>query len=70
MAGHYVIAGKKVPFYVLSIGFISAYAVAGIGYSMKPKPAQAATPPIKASSSDEEAFIKQFLAEAEAGEKH
>ncbi|KAI9022804.1 ATP synthase subunit K ATP19 [Phycomyces blakesleeanus] len=69
MAGHYVIAGKKVPFHILSIGFISAYAIAGTAYAMKPKPAQPATPPIKASSSDEEAFIKQFLAEAEAGEK-
>ncbi|CAO3593610.1 unnamed protein product [Absidia cylindrospora] len=69
MAGHYVIAGKKIPNYLLSIGFISAYALGGAYMALKPKPAQPATPPIQASSDDEEAFIKEFLAKAEADEK-
>ncbi|KAF7724799.1 hypothetical protein EC973_000756 [Apophysomyces ossiformis] len=69
MAGHYVIAGKAIPNHLIAIGFISAYAAAGIGFSMKPKAPQPATPPIKASSADEEEFIRQFLKEAEAEEK-
>ncbi|KAI8089498.1 uncharacterized protein BX664DRAFT_297267 [Halteromyces radiatus] len=68
MAGHYVIAGKKIPNHILSMGFIGAYAGAYALYALKPKPAQPATPPIQASSSDEEAFIKEFLAKAEAEE--
>jgi F-type H+-transporting ATPase subunit k len=36
---------------------------------MRPKAPQPATPPIQASSSDEEAFIKEFLQKAEAEEK-
>ncbi|CAO3599509.1 unnamed protein product [Absidia cylindrospora] len=70
MAGHYVIAGKKISNHILSMGFIAAYAVAGAAVAMKPKPAQPATPPIQASSADEEAFIKEFLAKAQAAEKH
>ncbi|SAM01360.1 hypothetical protein [Absidia glauca] len=69
MGGYYVIAGKKVPNHILSMGFIGAYVAGYAAYSMKPKPAQPATPPIQASSSDEEAFIKEFLAKAEAEDK-
>lgn len=36
---------------------------------MKPSAPKATTPPIQASSSDEEAFIREFLAKAEAEEK-
>jgi F-type H+-transporting ATPase subunit k len=46
--------------------FIGAYAVAGTAAVMRPKAPQPATPPIQASSSDEEAFIKEFLQKAEA----
>ncbi|KAI8339800.1 hypothetical protein EDC96DRAFT_523100 [Choanephora cucurbitarum] len=69
MAGHYVIAGKKIPNYKISMFFIGAYAVAGAAAMMKPKAPQAATPPIQASSSDEEAFIREFLQKADAEEK-
>ncbi|KAG0166691.1 hypothetical protein DFQ28_006960 [Apophysomyces sp. BC1034] len=65
MAGHYVIAGKAIPNHLISIGFISAYAAAGVAFTMRPKAAQPATPPIKASSTDEEAFIREFLKQAE-----
>ncbi|KAG0166639.1 hypothetical protein DFQ28_007151 [Apophysomyces sp. BC1034] len=69
MAGHYVIAGKAVPNHLIAIGFITAYTVAGVGFSMRPKAPQPITPPIKASSTDEEEFIRQFLKQAEADEK-
>lgn len=49
--------------------FIGAYAVAGAAAILKPKAPQAATPPIQASSTDEEAFIREFLQKAEAEEK-
>jgi F-type H+-transporting ATPase subunit k len=49
--------------------FIGAYALAGTAAVMRPKAPQPATPPIQASSSDEEAFIKEFLAKAEQDEK-
>lgn len=49
--------------------FIGAYAAVAGAAIMKPKAPQAATPPIQASSSDEEAFIREFLAKAEADEK-
>jgi F-type H+-transporting ATPase subunit k len=56
-------------FYQLAMSFIGAYAALGVwatSGSSKPKPAE---PPIKASSSDEEAFIKEFLAKAESEDK-
>lgn len=49
--------------------FIGAYAAIGAAAILKPKAPQAATPPIQASSSDEESFIREFLAKAEADEK-
>ncbi|KAI8990831.1 hypothetical protein BDF20DRAFT_4939 [Mycotypha africana] len=69
MAGHYTIAGKKIPTYKLSMFFIGAYAAAGAYSVMKPKAPQPATPPIQASSADEEAFIREFLQQAEVEEK-
>ncbi|KAI9320709.1 hypothetical protein BX666DRAFT_1851330 [Dichotomocladium elegans] len=65
MAGHYVIAGKAVPNHLIAIGFLSAYAAVGGYFALKPKAPQPATPPIKASSADEENFIKEFLKAAE-----
>ncbi|KAG2195477.1 hypothetical protein INT46_008310 [Mucor plumbeus] len=69
MAGSYVIAGKAIPNYKISMFFIGAYAAIGAAAMLKPKAPQAATPPIQASSSDEEAFIREFLQKAEADEK-
>ncbi|KAI7903464.1 uncharacterized protein BX663DRAFT_551197 [Cokeromyces recurvatus] len=62
MAGHYVIAGKK---FLIT----SSYAALGAWAMLKPKAPQPATPPIQASSTDEEAFIREFLQKAEAEEK-
>ncbi|KAL1935251.1 hypothetical protein VTP01DRAFT_4391 [Rhizomucor pusillus] len=69
MGGHYVIAGKAVPNHVIAMGFLGAYAAAGLFFTMKPKAPQPATPPIKAGSADEEAFIREFLKAAESEEK-
>ncbi|CAO3652780.1 unnamed protein product [Mucor fragilis] len=69
MAGHYVIAGKAIPNYKIAMFFIGGYAALGAAAILKPKAPQAATPPIQASSSDEEAFIREFLQKAEAEEK-
>jgi F-type H+-transporting ATPase subunit k len=51
------------------MGFIGGYAALGAYFMLKPKAPQPATPPIQASSSDEEAFIREFLQKAEAEEK-
>ncbi|KAI8882714.1 hypothetical protein K501DRAFT_220742 [Backusella circina FSU 941] len=69
MGGYYTIAGRNIPNYQISMFFIGAYALAGTAAVMRPKAPQPATPPIQASSSDEEAFIKEFLQKAEAEEK-
>jgi F-type H+-transporting ATPase subunit k len=49
--------------------FIGGYAALGAAAILKPAAPMAATPPIQASSVDEEAFIKEFLANAEVEEK-
>lgn len=49
--------------------FIGGYAALGAASILKPAAPKPAAPPIQASSSDEEAFIKEFLANAEAEEK-
>ncbi|KAI8993497.1 hypothetical protein BDB01DRAFT_776478 [Pilobolus umbonatus] len=69
MGGYYTIAGKQVPFHQLSMFFIGAYALTGAYFIMKPSAPQPATPPIQASSADEESFIREFLKNAEAEEK-
>ncbi|KAI8146067.1 hypothetical protein BJV82DRAFT_665873 [Fennellomyces sp. T-0311] len=69
MGGHYVIAGKAVPNHLIAIGFLSTYAATGAYFALKPKAPQPATPPIKAGSVDEEAFIKEFLKAAESEDK-
>ncbi|EPQ31001.1 uncharacterized protein PFL1_01190 [Pseudozyma flocculosa PF-1] len=75
----YTIAGTKILNEYLVLGVLGTYAAIGYskmaGGSSQPSPAGGASPdskkaaapepPINASSSDEEAFIKQFLAEAE-----
>ncbi|PWN22189.1 hypothetical protein BCV69DRAFT_281195 [Microstroma glucosiphilum] len=71
----YTIAGKKILNEHLALGIFGLYGLGGFlatrGGS-EPKPAGGAAggpksvdPPINAASSDEEAFIKNFLAEAE-----
>ncbi|KAG1179529.1 hypothetical protein G6F70_001870 [Rhizopus microsporus] len=69
MGGYYTIAGKQVPNHKIAMAFIGSYAAIGSYYIMKPKAPQPATPPIQASSADEEAFIREFLQKAEAEEK-
>jgi F-type H+-transporting ATPase subunit k len=49
--------------------FIGAYAAVGAAAILKPSAPKPAAPPIQASSNDEEAFIREFLAKAEAEEK-
>ncbi|PWY99656.1 hypothetical protein BCV70DRAFT_217401 [Testicularia cyperi] len=71
----YTIAGKKILNEYIALGTLGTYAAIATmstGGSKEAKPASGASPvaasndpPINASSSDEEAFIKQFLAEAE-----
>ncbi|KAG1447390.1 hypothetical protein G6F56_009279 [Rhizopus delemar] len=69
MGGYYTIAGKQVPNYKISMAFIAGYAALGGYFALKPQAPQPATPPIQASSSDEESFIREFLQKAEADEK-
>ncbi|ORX42418.1 hypothetical protein DM01DRAFT_1369068 [Hesseltinella vesiculosa] len=69
MGGYYTVFGRQVPTHVLAMGFLGAYAGLGAYFTMKPSAPKPATPPIQASSSDEEAFIKEFLAKAEEDEK-
>lgn len=53
-----------------TLGGVGAIAFASTrGGGSKAKTAEQQAPPINAASSDEEAFIKQFIAEAEAQEK-
>ncbi|KAI8060002.1 hypothetical protein BC940DRAFT_371626 [Gongronella butleri] len=65
MGGHYVVFGRNVPTHVLAMGFLGGYAALGGYFALKPAAPQPATPPIQASSADEEAFIKEFLAKTE-----
>lgn len=51
------------------MAFIAGYAALGGYFALKPQAPQPATPPIQASSSDEESFIREFLQKAEADEK-
>ncbi|KAJ1024400.1 hypothetical protein NDA18_004567 [Ustilago nuda] len=71
----YTIAGRKVLNEHIALAVLGAYgaiAATQMGGSKEAKAAasgaKANDPPINASSSDEEAFIKQFLAEAEGKE--
>ncbi|KAK6521960.1 hypothetical protein TWF281_002533 [Arthrobotrys megalospora] len=65
MVAYYTIAGKQVGSHVLSIATLAT--VFGLSYistggSKKPQ----ATPPIQATSKDEENFIQEFIKQAEA----
>ncbi|CDS00732.1 uncharacterized protein SPSC_05034 [Sporisorium scitamineum] len=71
----YTIAGRKILNEHIALAVLGTYgaiAATQMGGSKEAKPSAAGSPdakvnepPINASSSDEEAFIKQFLAEAE-----
>ncbi|KAI8054453.1 hypothetical protein BDF22DRAFT_679176 [Syncephalis plumigaleata] len=67
MGGYYIVAGRKIANEYLSLGVLGTIA-AGVTWA---KMASARKndikngPPIVASSSDEESFIRQFLAAAE-----
>ncbi|KAJ9473866.1 hypothetical protein PHBOTO_003930 [Pseudozyma hubeiensis] len=75
----YTIAGRKILNEHIALAVLGTYgaiAATQMGGSKEAKPSAAGAspdakaandPPINASSSDEEAFIKQFLAEAEGG---
>ena len=63
MSASYIIFGRKVPAYQLSMATFGLLAV-GIAYAKSGKPA-APKPPIAAESSDEEKFILDYLKKAE-----
>ncbi|KAK6331051.1 hypothetical protein TWF718_003241 [Orbilia javanica] len=68
MVAYYTIAGKQVGSHILSIATLST--VFGLSYiSMGGSKKPQATPPIQATSKDEETFIQNFLKEAEADGK-
>ncbi|KAL4952416.1 hypothetical protein BDW69DRAFT_167783 [Aspergillus filifer] len=70
MVQYYKIAGQTVGSHHLSLGILSALfggifvATRGGGAAAKP-----ATPPIQASSKDEENFIQDFLKQVDGGDK-
>ncbi|KAK6496500.1 hypothetical protein TWF481_002516 [Arthrobotrys musiformis] len=65
MVAYYTIAGKQVGSHILSIATLST--VFGLSYlSMGGSKKPQTTPPIQATSKDEETFIQNFLKEAEA----
>ncbi|RKP27565.1 hypothetical protein SYNPS1DRAFT_20938 [Syncephalis pseudoplumigaleata] len=75
MGGYYLIAGRKVANEYLALGVLGSIA-AGVSWfrmSSASKNDIKSGPPIVASSSDEESFIREFLAAAEEkkdAEKH
>ncbi|KAK7542984.1 hypothetical protein IWX49DRAFT_592806 [Phyllosticta citricarpa] len=71
MVQYYQIAGRKVGSHVLSIGVLSTL-FGGIALATGGSKAKKVdnTPPINASSKDEENFIQEFLKEAEGEKKH
>ncbi|KAL0638383.1 hypothetical protein Q9L58_002526 [Maublancomyces gigas] len=71
MVAIYTIAGKQIGSHILAMATLGAV-VGGATIAMSGKKTQT-TPPIQAGSSDEEKFIKEFIAKAEAEsakEKH
>ncbi|KAL7272441.1 hypothetical protein RUND412_004756 [Rhizina undulata] len=66
MVAYYTVAGRQVGSHVLAMATLGS--VFGLPFlSMGGK--KETVPPIKADSSEEEAFIKEFLAKAEAESK-
>ncbi|KAI8866391.1 hypothetical protein GQ42DRAFT_75206 [Ramicandelaber brevisporus] len=73
MGHYYVIAGRKIANHHLVLGMLAGYGA--IGYSVfgrkSATPVDTTMPAIKASSADEENFIREFIKAAEADEaKH
>ncbi|CZT17861.1 uncharacterized protein RCC_03697 [Ramularia collo-cygni] len=69
MVAYYEIFGQKVGSHILSIGVLSTMFVGTWAMAGGKKSPASNTPPINASSKDEENFIQQFLKEAEKDEK-
>ncbi|OOF91322.1 hypothetical protein ASPCADRAFT_211156 [Aspergillus carbonarius ITEM 5010] len=69
MVVYYQIAGKQIGSHVLAMGVLGAL-FGGVGLATRggsqPKPA---TPPIQASSKDEETFIQDFLKQMNGEDK-
>ncbi|KKY27059.1 hypothetical protein UCRPC4_g01284 [Phaeomoniella chlamydospora] len=69
MVVKYNIAGRQVGSHILAIGVLGTISL-GIGIATSGgKKATAASPPINASSKDEETFIQDFLKAADGDEK-
>ncbi|KAK8188391.1 hypothetical protein HDK77DRAFT_485055 [Phyllosticta capitalensis] len=71
MVQYYQIAGRKVGSHVLALTVLGSL-FGGIALATGGSKAKKVdnTPPINASSKDEENFIKEFLKEAEGEKKH
>ncbi|SPN99877.1 uncharacterized protein DNG_02729 [Cephalotrichum gorgonifer] len=70
MVQMYTILGRQVGSHYLAMGTLSAlFGGSFLALSGGSKPALPATPPINASSSDEENFVKKFLEEQDSGKK-
>ncbi|KAK5118469.1 hypothetical protein LTR62_002984 [Meristemomyces frigidus] len=69
MVVYYELFGQKVGSHVLSIATLSTMFVGTWALSGGSKKAVEKTPPIQASSKDEENFIQEFLKNAEAEDK-
>ncbi|PVU93904.1 hypothetical protein BB560_005974 [Smittium megazygosporum] len=65
MANFYLIAGRKIPTYKISMAFLGLYS--GLAYyATRPKKQDfSVPPPITSSSDDELKFIEEFIAAAE-----
>ncbi|KAJ2785209.1 hypothetical protein H4R18_000660 [Coemansia javaensis] len=63
MGGYFTIAGRKIATHHLVLGVLATY---GLGISAAlPKTDKTKQPPINASSSEEDAFVQQFLKSVE-----
>ncbi|CAB4403922.1 unnamed protein product [Rhizophagus irregularis] len=69
MGGSYLIAGRNVSSHYLAITTLATVGLGAFAISKRIKSKKPNTPPINASSADEEAFIKEFLKHAEEEEK-
>ncbi|KAI5783917.1 hypothetical protein DFH27DRAFT_577848 [Peziza echinospora] len=70
MVATFNIFGRPVQSHILSMATLGTTFLAGMYFTRDTGDKNAVkTPPIKASSTEEEEFIKQFLAQAEAEEK-
>ncbi|RIA99249.1 hypothetical protein C1645_684980 [Glomus cerebriforme] len=70
MGGSYLIAGRNVPTHYLAITTLATFGLGIFAVSRRAKSKKPTTPPINASSSDEEAFIKEFIKHAEEQDKN